>query len=103
MSVESISKSQKNALENLGGIGGVLCDTLSGKQCPTNAKSMKNQIDRLSYSIFEVAKTLGVSSRTVHSLIKRGEIPHFRVGQRVLIPADGLREFIALRTKTEKS
>jgi excisionase family DNA binding protein len=64
---------------------------------------MQNQIDRLSYSILEVAKTLGVSSRTVHSLIKRGEIPHFRVGQRVLIPADALREFIALRTKTEKS
>jgi excisionase family DNA binding protein len=64
---------------------------------------MQNQIDRHSYSILEVAKTLGVSSRTVHSLIKRGELPHFRVGQRVLIPAEALRDFIAQRTKTEKS
>jgi len=70
---------------------------------------MQNQIDRLSYSILEVAKTIGVSSRTVHSLVKRGELPHIRVGTRVLIPADGLREFIAQRTaspeqtKSEKS
>ena len=55
-------------------------------------------IQRLSYSILEVAKTLGVSSRTVHNIIKRGELSHFRVGQRVLIPADILRQFIAERT-----
>ena len=60
---------------------------------------MQNQIDRMSYSVLEVAKTLGVSSRTVHNLIKRGELSHFRVGQRVLIPADALRQFIAERTK----
>jgi len=66
---------------------------------------MQNQstIDRLSFSVLEVAKTLGVSSRTVHNLIKSGAIPHFRMGQRVLIPADKLREFIAERTKSEKS
>jgi excisionase family DNA binding protein len=68
-------------------------------------KTMKNQnsIDRLSFSVLETAKTLGVSSRTVHNLVKQGDIPHFRVGQRVLIPADALREFIAQRTKSEKS
>jgi|GEM_PF-1785646 len=70
---------------------------------PNIKKAMQNKIDRMSYSILEVAKTLGVSSRTVHKLIKRGELSHFRVGQRVLIPADVLREFIAGRTKSEKS
>jgi len=64
---------------------------------------MQNQIDRLSFSVLETAKTLGVSSRTVHNLIKQGEIPHFRMGVRVLIPADKLREFIAKRTNSEKS
>ena len=81
-----------------------LCGKVSRKHTLTAQKAMQNEnnIDRLSYSILEVAETLGISSRTVHSLIKRGELPHFRVGQRVLIPADGLREFIAQRTKSEK-
>ena len=76
-----------------------------GKLTLTTKNAMQNQnsIDRMSYSILEVAKTLGVSSRTVHTLVKRGDLPHFRVGQRVLIPADALREFIAQRTKSEKS
>ena len=59
---------------------------------------MQKQLERLSYSILEVAKTLGVSSRTVHNIIKRGELSHFRVGVRVLIPADALRQFISERT-----
>ena len=57
------------------------------------------KLEKLAYSISEVAKTLGVSSRTVHSIIKRGELSHFRVGVRVLIPADALRQFIAERTR----
>jgi excisionase family DNA binding protein len=74
-----------------------------GQRILTAKNAMQNQIDRLSFSVLEVAKTLGVSSRTVHSLVKRGDIPHFRIGQRVLIPADALREFIAERTKSEKT
>ena len=70
---------------------------------------MKNQIEHISFSVLEVAKTPGVSSRTVHNLIKRGELCHFRVGTRVLIAADALQEFIEERTanstraKSEKS
>jgi len=64
---------------------------------------MKPEIDQLSYSVAEVARALGVSSRTIHKLIKSGELPHFRVGHRVLVPYDKLREFIAGRTKSEKS
>jgi len=62
-----------------------------------NVEKTEN-IERLTYSILEVAKTLGVSSRTVHTIIKRGELGHMRVGTRVLVPADVLRDFIALRT-----
>jgi excisionase family DNA binding protein len=60
----------------------------------------KNQdIARLSYSVQEAAVAIGVSSRTVHDFVKDGTIPHFRMGTRVLIPADALREFIAQRTQ----
>ena len=56
-------------------------------------------MEKLSYSVKEVAATLGVSSRTVHNIIKRGELCHFRVGTRVLIAADALQEFIEEQTK----
>jgi len=56
------------------------------------------KIERLTYSILETAKALGVSSRTVHKLYKSGELGHIRVGQRVLVPADVLRQFIEQRT-----
>ena len=60
----------------------------------------KNQtIDRLSYSVSEAAQAIGVSSRTVHDFIKNGTIAHFRMGTRVLIPADELRAFISRRTQ----
>ena len=62
-----------------------------------NVEKTEN-IERLTYSISEVAKTLGVSSRTVHTIIKRGELGHMRVGTRVLVPADVLRQFIEQRT-----
>ena len=63
----------------------------------------KEQIERLSFSIQEVAVAIGVSSRTVHDLVRKGSIEHFRVGQRVLIPAEALRRFIEQRTQSKKS
>jgi excisionase family DNA binding protein len=64
----------------------------------------KNQnVERLSYSVQEAAAAIGVSSRTVHDFVKDGSIKHFRMGTRVLIPTDVLREFIEQRTQTQKS
>jgi excisionase family DNA binding protein len=77
----------------------------------TNMPSQLNQIDaisnntteRLSYSVKEAAAAIGVSSRTIHAFVKDGSIKHFRMGARVLIPADVLRQFIVQRTQTQKS
>ena len=54
---------------------------------------------RLTYSVQEVAAAIGVSSRTVHSLIKGGSLPHVRIGARVLVPAEALKTFIEQRTQ----
>lgn len=58
-------------------------------------------IERLAYSVREVAATIGVSSRTLHDYIKNGDIAHFRIGTRVLIPVEALREFVASRVQAE--
>ena len=60
----------------------------------------KNQtITPLAFSVSQVATMLALSSRTVHSLIHSGDLPHFRVGVRVLVPESALREFIENRTQ----
>ncbi|MDR0328795.1 MAG: helix-turn-helix domain-containing protein [Planctomycetaceae bacterium] len=56
------------------------------------------EIERLAYSIKEVAATLGVSSRTVHTLVKDGKLEHFRIGVRVLVETGALRRFIESRS-----
>ena len=57
------------------------------------------EIERLAFSVQEAAEAIGVSSRMLHDYIRDGSIPHFRMGTRVLIPADELRKFIERRTQ----
>ena len=60
----------------------------------------KNQVERLAYSVMEAAQSIGVSSRMLHDYIGDGSIAHFRMGARVLIPADALKAFIEHRTRS---
>ena len=62
----------------------------------------EQEIERLSYSVQEAAAAIGISSRMLHDYVKGGSIPHFRMGVRILIPADELKAFIERRTRAEK-
>lgn len=50
---------------------------------------------RLAYNTEEAARALGLSPRTVRTMIARDELRVVRVGRRVLIPAEALRELLA--------
>lgn len=50
--------------------------------------------DKLALSVTEAARLLGVSRPTVYSLLAREDFPSFSVGNRRLISADGLREWV---------
>ena len=62
-------------------------------------KHSEDKIERLAYSVNEMAEAIGVSSRTVWDYIKNGSIKYFRLGTRVLIPKQNLEEFIEKRTQ----
>jgi len=62
-------------------------------------QSENNVSPRLLLRPQEAANALGVSLRTLMSLVTSGEIPHTRIGERNLrFPLDGLREWVARRT-----
>lgn len=54
--------------------------------------------DKLALTPCEVAELLGVSRPTVYQLCQRKEFPAFHVGRKVLISADGLRQWIQDQT-----
>ena len=56
--------------------------------------------DRLALTVLEAAEAVGVSERHLRSLLP--EIPHTRLGGRVVIPVDPFREWLRDRAQQEK-
>ncbi len=57
-------------------------------------------MEKLVYSMKEVAEILGVSKSLIYDLAKRKEIPVIHIGSRIVLPAKSLEEF--LDTSIEK-
>lgn len=57
------------------------------------------QTDPMLIGMAEAAKVLGISTRTLWTLTNSGEIPHARIGRRVLFNVAALREWVNDRTK----
>ena len=56
---------------------------------------MDKRLDKLVYSVDEVAEILGVCRPTAYQLAKRDDFPSVRLSQRrIVIPADALREWL---------
>lgn len=59
-------------------------------------------MDKFALSTTEAAEMLGISRPTLYTLINRADFPSFRVGSRVLISAEGLREWVQLQAKGDE-
>lgn len=59
--------------------------------------------ERLTYSPAEAAQVLGVSRPTVYTLLRRADFPAFKVGNRTLISAEGLRAWVAAQAERGES
>jgi excisionase family DNA binding protein len=46
----------------------------------------------------ETAKLLGISERTLFTLTKAGDVPHIRIGRRIMYPRTSLVEWIEQRS-----
>ena len=52
-------------------------------------------LERLTVSVPEAARLLGVSRMTAYSAIREGVIPSLRIGRRVLVPRAALDRLLA--------
>lgn len=60
-------------------------------------------IPRMTISVAETAKTLGVSTKTVGDMLRNGELPAVRVGKRYLVPVRELQAWVSERASIPKT
>ena len=49
---------------------------------------------RLNYSVPELARRLDLGTESVYEAIKRNEIPHLRIGRRIILPKSAIDEWL---------
>jgi len=56
---------------------------------------MSAQDEKLTLTVAEAAARLGLSRNSAYQACLTGEIPHLRIGKRILIPKVGLERMLA--------
>jgi excisionase family DNA binding protein len=51
-------------------------------------------MDKLTYTITEVAELLGISRTSAYECVHRGEIPSLRLGRRLLVTRAGFEQLL---------
>lgn len=51
--------------------------------------------EKLTLTVEEAAEVLGISRPSAYQGVERGEIPHIRVGKRILVPRSALERLLA--------
>jgi len=59
-----------------------------------NMEGVKMENDRLTLTVDETAKILGVGRNSAYEAIARGEIPIVKVGKRLLVPKVALEKLL---------
>ena len=64
-------------------------------------KSIYKSYDELPLllNVKQLADLLGISESSVYELIQEKDFPSLRIGKRIVIPKEELREWISARTK----
>jgi len=50
--------------------------------------------ERLTLSVEETAKLLGISRNSCYEAVRQGQIPHIRFGKRILVPRKALLKML---------
>jgi excisionase family DNA binding protein len=67
---------------------------MQGLEGDSLEKQSQFQRETVTLRVTEVARILGISRGSAYEAIQRGEIPHIRIGRRVLVPKKALDRFL---------
>ena len=56
----------------------------------------KSNVSRATYSVKEAATVLGMTADAVYNAIHRGDVPHVRIGGKILIPRARLDQMLGI-------
>lgn len=59
--------------------------------------------ERLTFTVAETADALGIGRTAAYELVRRGTIPHLRIGRAIRIPKASLDSWLAANTKQQRS
>ncbi|HEY3673061.1 MAG TPA: helix-turn-helix domain-containing protein [Acidimicrobiia bacterium] len=57
--------------------------------------SQSSNQERLVWSVEEAGRRLGISRAHAYELVARGDLPHLRLGRRLVIPKQALESLLA--------
>ena len=63
-------------------------------------------VSRMTITVTETAKRLGIGRNTAYDAVRRGEIPTIRIGKRILVPVSALDRLLngtSERSQAEES
>ena len=60
---------------------------------------MRDEVDRLTYTVTETAQALGISRSYCYELVQQGVLPFLALGRRVLIPRRALEDYVQQQTQ----
>ena len=55
----------------------------------------KPELRRKTITVRQTAKVMGISYNLALEACKRGDLPHLRIGRRIVVPIDALDRFLA--------
>lgn len=59
--------------------------------------------ERIALTVAETAEALDISRTSAYELIRRGDLPHIRIGRVIRVPAEALMEWVITSTTTTKA
>jgi excisionase family DNA binding protein len=60
---------------------------------------MRDEVDRLTYTVTETARALGISRSYCYELVQQGVLPFLRLGRRRVVPRRALEDYVAQQTR----
>jgi len=58
------------------------------------------EVERLTLSVYEAARVLGISRTTAYECVRTGELPAVRLGRRLVIPKSAISDLLSGRPST---